>query len=253
VNTQTHATMVKKSTGLALASIFAVLLLCGQACAQRRLLADPSDDGSDSAFDNFVAIREGLSSSLGFNLDQIGDIVISAYSDGLEFVFQLLPESGNFTDSDVTRIRSTLENSDIGTLTDLSYDDDAPGVIDATFSTSDDLDAYDDFQEFRQNAASVLGINLDQVGDITGTVYPDSMVYDFDILPESGSFEGSEYNRINEVLEQGELGVLTNLSYDDIVPGALDATIRIGSSEDNGDSFIPNYGTGQNYILSYAA
>jgi len=245
--------MVKKATGVALASIFAVLLLCGQACAQRRLLADSLDDGSDSesVYDGFIAIREGLSSSLGVNLDQIGDIVISAYSDGLEYVFELLPESGSFKDSEIASIRTALQNSGYGTLTDLSYDSDTPGALDATFSTSDTYDAYDDFEEFRQDASSLLGINLDQIGDITGTVYPDSMVYDFDILPESGSFEGSEYNRINGVLEQGQLGVLTNLSYDDIVPGALDATIRISISVDNRD--YSNFGNGQNYLLSYAA
>ena len=160
--------------------------------------------------------------------------------------FELLPETVNFDDDEITRIKEVLENGDLGPLTDFVYEEDTPGALQVTISTSDDDDSYDEFVDFRQQASSVLGVSQGQIGDITISVNPGSLVFDFDVLPESGSsFGQSDFNRITDALQTGELGPVYDLAYSTDTPGALDATVWTSDDEDAED------GDSQNYVISF--
>lgn len=239
---------MKKSTGLALASIFAVLVLCGQTLGDRSMLSESWQQASAFAYGDFTQYREEIANVLGLNVDQIGYVGVTAYSDELVAEIQLIPQAGAFAPAEVNRIKDALENDDLGTLDDFKYDESAPGTLDIVITTSDDDGYYNYLVQFREQAASVLGLNYDQIGEIDIIVKPDTVVFDLELLPNNatgfGNFEESDFNRINEALRTGNLGPVYDLEYSTTVLGGLDATVWTSENQDN------NYDGVENYVFS---
>jgi len=234
---------MKKTVGMALASLLAVLVLSGQALGHRSMLSLEEDTAS--AFDSFTDYREEIASTLDLRVNQVGYIGINLYSDGLVNIFQLLPESYSFETSEVNRIHDILVDGDLGTLSDFSYDDYNPEALKVTITTSDDDGYYNDLLQYRKEAASVLGLNFDQIGEVDLVVKPDTVVFTLELLPEYSSFDEKDFNSITNALQTGDLGPLYDLEYSNDTPGALSATIWSSSTPDD------NYDGVENYFYSY--
>jgi len=233
--------MANKAVGVALVSILAVFLMAGQACGERSMLAESWQVASAFAFNVFAEHRQELSSDLDIDVDQIGDMVATVNPNNIVVEFQVLPgSSGSFNTSEVNRIKEALDSGKLGTETDMSfYSDTQP--LEAEISIDLGPSYYYHFTEFRQNVASVLGISQDQVGEVDVAVEPNSVVFDFELLPEFGDFDEREFNRIKAVLEKGDFGPVNTLTYSWDNPGALDAKIWTSESTD---------GDCENYLIS---
>merc|ERR1711970_421015 len=92
-------------------------------------------------------------------------------------------------------------------------------------------DAFEDsFAQFRQKASSVLGVSLDQIGDVMYNFGSGSVVTAFTLLPESGSFK--------ETVKSGDLGTLSDFTDDEDTPGAFDVAITVTDDEGAYDDFV---------------
>merc|ERR1711970_240653 len=95
-------------------------------------------------------------------------------------------------------------------------------------------DAFEDsFAQFRQKASSVLGVSLDQIGDVMYNFGSGSVVTAFTLLPESGSFKDSEIESIKETLKSGAFDVAITVTddegaYDDFVLAAKQVSSALG-------------------------
>jgi len=234
---------MKKTVGMALASLLAVLVLSGQALGHRSMLS--MQDDTAFAYGDFGDYREEIASVLGLNVDQVGYIGVNLYSDGLENIFQLLPESYIFETSEVNRIHDLLIDGYLGTLTDLKYDEYNPEALEVTVSASDNYGYYNDLVKYREEAACVLGLDYVQIGEVDLVVKPDTVVFTLELLPEYSSFDEKDFNSITNALQTGDLGPLYDLEYSNDTPGALSATIWSSSTPDD------NYDGVENYFYSY--
>jgi len=230
---------MKKTVGMALASLLAVLVLSGQALGHRSMLSVLDDPAS--AYDYFTQLRQKISSDLGVSLDQIGTVGYNPDFgvDNTLIKFELLPESDSFKESEVDSIKETLKSGDLGTMSDFTDDEDTPGALDITITTSDDEGVYDAFVHLTKQASSALGISQDQIDEVDVSVKRKCTYVNLVLLPESDSFEASEVKRINDTLHDQYPGEATDLSYDEDYPGTLDASYIVGDQDcdlDSGDT-----------------
>lgn len=230
---------MKKAIKVGLLSILAVFVL---ACA--RVEADsamPSTDPWSVAREGYAVEKQVLAYLLDVKLDQISDPEITMNHEGTILDFVLLPESGSFDESELKRINNTIKSGALGMRVDLSYDEDTPGALDVSVLDSEPGLSDDDLAFFGLELANALGVDQDQVGGISLVGSPDSVVVQFQLLPESGSFNNNEVNHINDTLHYQYMGYTTDLSYDEDVPEALDGTIVISEYEDYGDVYYRSF------------
>jgi len=232
---------MKKTVGMALASLLAVLVLSGQALGHRSMLS--LEDDIASAYDAFGDYREDIASVLGLNVDQIGTISVNTYPEGLINAIQILSESDSFAAGEVSRIKEVLsDDNDLGVLLDYTECEVTNASVLALIATPDDDGYYNDFAQFREQAASVLDLDFDQIGEVNLVAKPDTVVFTLELLPESGSsFNDRDFKRISDALSTGDLGPDYDLEYSSDTPGALNATIWTSENQENDYNGVRNY------------
>ena len=246
--------MVNKAVGLVLASLLAVLVLSGQACAQRLLVSDspsvasdPSgglvatvticEDKGSSNFDS-TEFRSQAASVLGVSLDRIGTMTANVSSDSEVVQFQILPESGNFNESEVNHIRDVLTSGELGTLTSLSFNSGEPVPL----TSSEDGVETDPITNTTGNidnttAGESGNLLKPSIAEYEGSGY---LVATLTISGEGSEFNSTEYKQNMSSILDVSPDQVSNIKADVTIPGNVVVEFEVHPESDgfNGSEFI---------------
>ena len=244
-------------------------LLLGQAYAQGLSGSHPWNVFSDNPWNTFKELREDISSSLQLtDLELIGDVELDLNPKGYNLLFQVSPQLSDpdicgyppntdisgcgFTASEINSYADAISSGAFGeNAVSFQYFQDEPYPGDLLFDVLfDDTSLYQQATEYRESLSSGLGLNLDQIGDITLGSSTNLTVWDISILPDGSTqaFDSDDFEGIEKAFRQTFAGSFTDLQFDNADPGSLDANI-VDIYDVDGEDFL-SYGYGANVIQS---